>query len=188
MPGTFSPPLLVSDPGMHHDTYVMHVPWCMSGSLIRCGRKNVPGMSGVCATRNFTYLARGPWITPYVFSTYAFRDKLWSTHFIIYYTLHVDIIHYEKFISTPQTNLQFLRDWNPPLINFERGTNSLPPGRCGSHFTVWILQTLQKIVAATLDLKLRLEECNKTLLLISLGAFRQQAIIWANVTANLCHH
>ena len=26
---------LVSDPGMHHDTCVTHVPWCMSGSLTR---------------------------------------------------------------------------------------------------------------------------------------------------------
>ena len=33
MPGTFSPPLRVSDPDMHHGTCVTHVPWCMSGSL-----------------------------------------------------------------------------------------------------------------------------------------------------------
>ena len=33
MPGTFSPPLRVSDPDMHHGTCVMHVPWCMLGSL-----------------------------------------------------------------------------------------------------------------------------------------------------------
>ena len=31
-PGTFSPPLRVSDPDMHHGTCVTHVPWCMSGS------------------------------------------------------------------------------------------------------------------------------------------------------------
>ena len=35
MPRTFSPPPLVSDLGMHHDTCVTHVPWCMSGSLTR---------------------------------------------------------------------------------------------------------------------------------------------------------
>ena len=52
---------LVSDPGMHHGTCVMHVPWCMSGSLTLGGGKNVPGIPGACATRNFTYLARGPW-------------------------------------------------------------------------------------------------------------------------------
>ena len=32
-PGTFSPPPRVSDPDMHHGTCVMHVPWCMPGSL-----------------------------------------------------------------------------------------------------------------------------------------------------------
>ena len=30
----FSPPLLVSDPGMYHGKCVTHVPWCMPGSLI----------------------------------------------------------------------------------------------------------------------------------------------------------
>ena len=34
MPGAFSSPLRVSDPNMHHDTPVTHVPWCMLGSLI----------------------------------------------------------------------------------------------------------------------------------------------------------
>ena len=33
MLGTFSPPPRVSDPGMHHGTCVMHVSWCMPGSL-----------------------------------------------------------------------------------------------------------------------------------------------------------
>ena len=33
MPGTFSPPLRVSDPDMHHGTCVTHVPLCMPGSL-----------------------------------------------------------------------------------------------------------------------------------------------------------
>ena len=66
MPGTFSPryrlqrKLLVSDPGMHHVTCVTHVPWCMSGSQTRDGGENVPGIPGVCATRNCAYLVRGP--------------------------------------------------------------------------------------------------------------------------------
>ena len=51
---------LVSDPGMHHGTCVTHVPWCMSGSLTCGGGENVPGIPGACATRKFTYLARGP--------------------------------------------------------------------------------------------------------------------------------
>ena len=52
--------LLVSDPDMHHGTCVTHVPWCMSGSLNRGGGENFPGIPGACATRNITYLARGP--------------------------------------------------------------------------------------------------------------------------------
>ena len=52
---------LVIDPGMHHGTCVTHVPWCMSGSLTHGGGENVPGIPGACATRKFTYLARGPW-------------------------------------------------------------------------------------------------------------------------------
>ena len=34
MPGKFSPPPRVCDPGMHHGTCVTHVLWCMPGSLI----------------------------------------------------------------------------------------------------------------------------------------------------------
>ena len=34
--------LLFSDPGMHQGITVMHVPWCISGSLTRGGRENVP--------------------------------------------------------------------------------------------------------------------------------------------------
>ena len=33
MQRTFSPPPRVSNPDIHHDTCVMHVPWCMPGSL-----------------------------------------------------------------------------------------------------------------------------------------------------------
>ena len=35
--GRLQTKLLASDPGMHHGTCVTHVPWCMSGSLTRCG-------------------------------------------------------------------------------------------------------------------------------------------------------
>ena len=51
---------LVSDLGRHHGTCVTHVPWCMSGSLIRGGGENVPGIPGACATRKSAYLVRGP--------------------------------------------------------------------------------------------------------------------------------
>ena len=53
--------LLVSDPGMHHGTCVTHVPWCMSESLTRSDGENVSGIPSACATRDFTYLAIGPW-------------------------------------------------------------------------------------------------------------------------------
>ena len=51
---------LVSDPGMYHGTCATHVPWRMSGSLTPDGGENVPGIAGACTTRNFMYLARGP--------------------------------------------------------------------------------------------------------------------------------
>ena len=52
---------LVGNPGMHHGTCLTHVPWRMSGSLYLGGGENVPGITGACATRNFTYLTRSPW-------------------------------------------------------------------------------------------------------------------------------
>ena len=33
----------------------------LSGSLAHVGRRNVPGVPGACATRNFMHLATGPW-------------------------------------------------------------------------------------------------------------------------------
>ena len=51
---------LVSDPSMHHYTCVTHVPWRMSGSLTHSVGENVSGIPGAYATRNFTYLSRGP--------------------------------------------------------------------------------------------------------------------------------
>ena len=48
-------------PACNHGTCITHVPWCMSGLLTRGGGGNVPNIPGACATRNFMYLARGPW-------------------------------------------------------------------------------------------------------------------------------
>ena len=66
MPGMFSRhrlqrKTLVSYHGMHHGTCIMHVPWYISGSLIRGGGENASGIPGACATCKFTYLARDPW-------------------------------------------------------------------------------------------------------------------------------
>ena len=44
---------------MHHSTCVTHVSWCMSGSLAPGPGENVPDIPGTCATRNYTYLAKG---------------------------------------------------------------------------------------------------------------------------------
>ena len=60
-------------PALHHGTCVTHVPWCMSGSLTSGGGENVPSIPGACATRNFTYLLRGPWPTH--------EDVIW-VHFL----------------------------------------------------------------------------------------------------------
>ena len=70
---------LVSDPGMHHGTCATHVPWSMSGSLTRGGGENVPGIPGACATRNFTYLVRGPCV---LISSYSvFVRNTWNQEY-----------------------------------------------------------------------------------------------------------
>ena len=51
---------LVSDPGMHQGTCVMHVPWCMPGSITRGGGENVPGITDACATRNVYVSGKRP--------------------------------------------------------------------------------------------------------------------------------
>ena len=63
---------LVSDPSMHHGTCVTHVPWCMLGLLTCGGGENVTAIPGACATRNYTYLARGPWQSPGHIHWYVF--------------------------------------------------------------------------------------------------------------------
>ena len=69
---------LVSDPDMHHGTYVTHVPWCMSGLLTCVGGENVLGIPGACATHNFAYMARGPCSDKYVSTeTCARKSKHW---------------------------------------------------------------------------------------------------------------
>ena len=40
---------LVSDPGMHHGTYVTHVPWWISGPLPCSDGESVPGIPDACA-------------------------------------------------------------------------------------------------------------------------------------------
>ena len=67
---------LVSDLGMLHVTCVTHVPWCMS--LTRGGGEKIPDITGACATRNFTYLARGPLNSIWLHGS---DNSLWSIGF-----------------------------------------------------------------------------------------------------------
>ena len=65
-PGMFSPTPRVSELDMHHGTCVTHVPWCIPGSLTSAffwsrWRGKRPGLPYACATRNFSYLTKGPW-------------------------------------------------------------------------------------------------------------------------------
>ena len=83
MPGTFSPPPRVGDPDMHHGTCVTHVPWCMPGSITssflwsRWRGKRYTGSPSACATRNFTYLVRGP-LCPFRFPPELRQDYVVS--------------------------------------------------------------------------------------------------------------
>ena len=66
MPGTFSLPPRVTDPGMHHGTCVAHVPWCMPGSLASGflwsrWRGKRSRHSRRVRKPQFAYLTRGPW-------------------------------------------------------------------------------------------------------------------------------
>ena len=70
---------LVSDPGMHHCTCVTHVPWCMPGSLTAEAGKTFSAIPGACATRNFTYLVRGPKNEP-VLCVYTWNTCLGRVH------------------------------------------------------------------------------------------------------------
>ena len=78
---------LVSDPGIHHGTCVTHVPWCMSGSLTCGGVENVPCIPVACATRKFTYLARGPWMT---FSSLTASEG-YQYNLLISVSIHTDV-------------------------------------------------------------------------------------------------
>ena len=70
---------LVSDPCMQNGTCVTHVPWCMSGSLTHGGGENVPGIPGACAARNFTYLARCPWIDNIAITIQSKRKRMMTS-------------------------------------------------------------------------------------------------------------
>ena len=101
---------LVSDPDMPHGTCVTHVPWCMAGSLTSGDGENVPGIPGACATRNFTYLVRGPCYLGKSFRE-LFEDKMSP----IGSPLCSDMIHYFQrnvwgctMLGTPVVSIFFI--------------------------------------------------------------------------------
>ena len=79
---------LVSDPDMHHDTCVAHVPWCMSGSLTCAGEENVPGISDACTSRNCMYLSRGPLLERIIRRVLGQYYGWWWTGSIIHLVIH----------------------------------------------------------------------------------------------------
>ena len=90
---------LVIDPGMHHGTCYTHVPWHMSGSPTRGGGENVPGIPVPCTTRNFKYLARGPFLILYY-------NLCWKSVFNFYDTLNSRFV----ITGTTSSNLLNVRD------------------------------------------------------------------------------
>ena len=61
MPGTFPPPPRISDPDMHHGTCMTHDGIANKRFPLKyVAGKTYPDIPSACATRNFTYLARGP--------------------------------------------------------------------------------------------------------------------------------
>ena len=79
---------LVSDLGTHYGTCVTHVPWCMSGSLTHVGGENVLGIPCACATREFTYLARGPYRFTAVTPSSGSVSSGWITAAVVWGICH----------------------------------------------------------------------------------------------------
>ena len=98
LPGTFSPPPRVTDPGMQHSTSVAHVPWCMSGSLT-VAVKTFPAFPAHTHP-NFTYMIRGPWhltghhwvISHTPLYKYFLHDWTWISPWIKSISNELDII------------------------------------------------------------------------------------------------
>ena len=90
---------------MHHGTYVTHVLWFMPGSLARGDREYAPGIPGARTTRNFKYLARGPWVD---------HNKTQQMHIILgmYLCYFIDvIIHVIYLIMIRQFPIHSLLDF-----------------------------------------------------------------------------
>ena len=119
---------LVSDHGMRHARAVMHVGIATSG-----GGENVPGIPGACATRNFTYLVRDPYVMMHiVFLSNVFlcwNEIVYSKHFIRSY--YIDVVPILSFWANfPFPSLHIDRDkqimswyivsWNAVLLKLTK--------------------------------------------------------------------
>ena len=111
--------LPVSDSGMHHGTCVTHVPWCMSGSLTRGGRENVPGIPNACTTCNFAYVARAPcaplprgyhcYLSGFInHAWWAARNHKWS---------HVKCFYQPMMMRRRRRSYLFLCIWLPEIVS-----------------------------------------------------------------------
>ena len=126
MPETFSPRPRVSDP-------FTHVPWCTSGSLT-CGfllksvaGKNVPGIPGANATRNFTYLERDPLHrvgyprAPLQYkSTKSHRDNTGWNRVIFIMGIHLVVKRYLCIVTSPRSpiyNLKLMQQFPVAILN-----------------------------------------------------------------------
>ena len=101
---------LMSDPDMHYDTCVTHVPWFISVSLTRGGGESVPAIPGACATLNCTYLVRGPWVSNHI------TCKVTAEITYRFPNFHGWII--KLFNCTPQDACNYLSMFGSKLINF----------------------------------------------------------------------
>ena len=83
---------LVSDPSMHHGTCVTHVPWCMSGSLIRSDGENVPSIPGACA----------PAIIRIWQEAHSYSESI--IHHRIQHSTHIIAHHFARFVVSISNN------------------------------------------------------------------------------------
>ena len=114
---------LLSDPGMHHGTCVMHVPWCRSGLLTRGGGENIPGIPGACATCNFTYLARDPWLLKLCITRSLAAMAILQGKWVLVFQnfqLHLSVTdcfhqlwYYFLSLTVPKVDYPTLKIWTP---------------------------------------------------------------------------
>ena len=85
MPGTFSPPPRVSDPGMHHGTCVTQVPWCIpgvSGSIWSRWRGKRSRHSRHMHNPQFYVCGKRPMVTTGVDLKYQTKDSKWNSLYL----------------------------------------------------------------------------------------------------------